>query len=237
MKTRLMMVATAVALLLGMSHVAAHADVDDGAGSGSRVAVLAGAFAQPERTMQQLHGSVCAAPNTCEPLYYLNLGTLGPTIGQASLDDGVTKLDQWIRTTPGPKIVFGHSLGASVIYRWLRQHSFDPSAPPPSELRFITTGAPERRGTGYVWTDPEGKNQYRAREGFGIPANTPYRVVDVCRKWDGFCYFIPGDQRSLDGQMSKRHTDYSDIDLNDPANQVDVEGNVTEVLVPTPGLG
>lgn len=237
MKARLTILATAVALLLGTPHVAAHADVDDGAGTGSRVAVLAGAFAQPERTMQQLRGSVCAPPNICEPLYYMNLGQLGPTIGQASLDDGVTKLDQWIRTTPGAKIVFGHSLGASVIYRWLRQHSFDPSAPPPSELRFITTGAPERRGTGYVWTDPEGKNQYRASEGFGIPANTPYRVVDVCRKWDGFCFFIPGDQRSLDGQMSKRHTDYSDIDLNDPANQVDVEGNVTEVLVPTPGLG
>ncbi len=62
MKARLTILATAVALLLGTPHVAAHADVDDGAGSGSRVAVLAGAFAQPERTMQQLRGSVCAPP-------------------------------------------------------------------------------------------------------------------------------------------------------------------------------
>ncbi|AFM18936.1 putative esterase of the alpha/beta hydrolase fold protein [Mycolicibacterium chubuense NBB4] len=237
MRARLTILAAVVTALVGTSPATAHAEVDDGAGTGARVAVLAGAFDKPERTMQQLHGSLCAPPNVCEPLNYMNLGNLGPTIGGASLDDGDAKLDQWVRSTPGKKVVFGHSLGSSVIFKWLREHSFDPSAPPPSDLSFVTTGAPERRGTGYVWTDPEGKNRWRAGQGFGIPANTPYKVVDICRKWDGFCYFIPGDQRSIDGQMSKRHTDYSQIDVNDPANQVNVEGNVTEVLVPTPGLG
>ncbi|KRE28963.1 hypothetical protein ASG82_04340 [Mycobacterium sp. Soil538] len=237
MRERLLLVPTVVALLTGILCPTAQADVDDGAASGARVAVLAGALDKPERTMQQLHGSLCAPPNVCEPLNYMNVGLLGPAIGQASLDDGVTRLDQWIRNTPGPKIVFGHSLGSNVINRWLRQHSFDPTAPPPSELRFVTTGAPERRGTGFVYTDPEGKNRWRAAQGFGIPADTPYRVVDICRKWDGFCYYIPGDQRSIDGQASKRHTDYSDINIDDPANEVSVEGNITEVLVPTPGLG
>jgi len=237
MRARLITISSTVAILMGLFTPAAHADVDDGAGTGARVAVLAGALDKPERTMQQLHGSLCAPPNVCEPLNYMNVGLLGPAIGQASLDDGVAKLDAWVRNTPGPKVVFGHSLGSNVIYRWLRQFSFDPTAPPPSELRFVTTGAPERRGTGYVYTDPEGKNRWRAGQGFGIPENTPYHVVDICRKWDGFCFFIPGDQRSVDGQMSKRHTDYSDIDVNDPANEVTVDGNVTEVLVPTPGLG
>ena len=237
MRPRLVILATVMMALCGVTPAIAHADVDDGAGSGARVAVLAGALDNPGRTMQQLHGSLCAPPNVCEPLNYLNVGLAGPAIGQASLDDGVAKLDGWIRNTPGPKIVFGHSLGSNVINRWLRQFSFDPTAPPPSELRFVTTGSPERAGTGFVYTDPEGKNRWRAPQGFGIPPNTPYKVVDICRKWDGFCYYIPGDERSIDGQMSKRHTDYSDINLNDPANQVSVNGNITEVLVPTPGLG
>ena len=185
--------------------------------------------------MRQLQGKPCAAPNVCEPVYFMNPGSfLGGNIGLMSLNDGVEKLDSWIRATPGKKMAFGHSLGASVIYKWLRLYSSDKTAPPPNELSFITSGAPERRGTGYVYTDPKGMYDYRAHEGFGIPADTPYRVVDVCRKWDGWCYWIPGDQRSETG-MNQLHIDYTQIDVNDPANEIAVEGNVTYVLVPTPG--
>ena len=49
--------------------------------------------------MQQLRGSVCAPPNICEPLYYMNLGQLGPTIGQASLDDALKVIEE--HTTRG----------------------------------------------------------------------------------------------------------------------------------------
>ncbi len=235
--TRLTIVVIAVTMLFVMSPAKAHAEVDYGVGSGARVGALAGAFSPPQSTMRQLQGKPCAAPNVCEPVNYANYGSfLGGDLGLISLNDGVDKLDHWIRTTPGPKIAFGASLGASVIYKWLRLRSFDETAPPPSELSFITDGAPERRGTGYVYADPSGMYDYRANEGFGIPADTPYRVVDVCRKWDGWCYWIPGDQRSENGR-NQLHIDYTQIDVNDPTNEISVEGNVTYVLVPTPGWG
>ncbi|MET0901360.1 MAG: PE-PPE domain-containing protein [Mycobacterium sp.] len=237
MMTRLASVAVAVTMLFGMSQASAHAEIDYGAGSGARVAALPGAFSSPQATMRQLQGRPCAPPNVCEPVTFANYGSfLGGNMGLLSLNDGVAKLDHWIRTTPGRKIAFGASLGASVVYKWLRLYSADATAPPPSELSFITDGAPERRGTGYVYSDPKGMYDYRKQEGFGIPAGTPYRVVDVCRKWDGWCYWIPGDQRSENG-MNQLHIDYSQIDVNDPANEVVVEGNVTYVLVPTPGWG
>ena len=75
--------------------------------------------------------------------------------------------------TPGKKIAMGHSLGASVIYSWLRKHSNDPSAPPPSELSFITMGTPEHVPTGYIYNGPnQSMYDYRRAQGFGIPANT-----------------------------------------------------------------
>lgn len=234
---RLAIAAMVAATVFALTPPTAHADVDYGMGSGARVAALAGAFGTPQVTMRQLQGKVCAAPNVCEPVYYFNPGSfLGGNMGLMSLNDGVAKLDQWIRSTPGTKIAYGHSLGSSVIYKWLRLHSFDPSAPPPGELSFITSGAPERRGTGYVYTDPTGLYDYRRQEGFGIPADTPYRVVDVCRKWDGWCYWIPGDGRCESGR-NLLHIDYTMIDINDPAMEVSVEGNVTYVLAPTPGWG
>lgn len=237
MMTRLPILVVAGAMLLSMTPAPARADVDYGVGSGSQVAALAGAFGTPNATMRQLQGRPCAAPNICQPVYYLNPGSfLGGTIGLMSLNDGVEKLDHWIRATPGRKIAFGHSLGASVIYKWLRLHSSDSTAPPPNELSFITIGAPERRGTGYVYADPDGMYDYRAQEGFGIPDGTPYRVVDVCRKWDGWCYWIPGDKRSENGK-NQLHIDYTQVDVDDPANEINVVGNVTYVLVPTPGWG
>ena len=235
MKRRVAVVAAAMAMAFGITPAPAFAEIEDGSGTGARVGVLPGAFGLPQMAMGLLQGEPCAAPNVCDPIYYFNPGSfLGGDLGLQSLNDGEQKLDAWIRNTPGKKIAMGHSLGASVIYKWLRDHSNDPTAPPPSELSFITMGTPEHRGTGLVYSDPTGMYNYRKDLGYGIPADTPYKVVDVCRQWDGWCYWIPGDDRSKKGQNSL-HLQYDSIDLDDPANQVDVEGNITYVLVPTPG--
>jgi len=233
---RLAMIAFAVTMLFGMAPATAQADVDYGVGSGAQVAVLPGAFGLPEMEFPFLNGKVCAAPNTCVPIYYMNTAEfLGTDLAVQSMDDGLAKLDQWIRSTPGKKIAMGHSLGASVIYKWLRLYSHDPTAPPPSELSFITMGTPEHRPTGLAYTDPTGMYDYRRSEGFGIPADTPYHVTDVCRKWDGYCYWIPGAADTSEKGKSAIHIDYTKVNLDDPANQVSVNGNITEVLVPTPG--
>ncbi len=236
MTKRLAMIVFAVMMVFASSPAVATADVDYGVGSGASVGVLPGAFGLPEMAFPFLEGKPCAAPNHCDPIYYLNPAEfLGQALAVQSMDDGLAKLEQWIAKTPGKKIAMGHSLGASVIYKWLRVHSHDPSAPPPSELSFITMGTPEHQPTGLVYSDPTGMYKYRRDQGFGIPADTPYHVVDVCRKWDGYCYWIPGQSDLSEKGKSAIHIDYTKVDLDDPANQVTVNGNITEVLVPTPG--
>lgn len=213
-----------------------RAPIELGIGSGAHVGVVAGAFGSPQAVSEYLRGALCAAPNVCVPINYSpnTAEFLGPTSAAQGMDNGVQKLDEWIRSTPGKKIVLGHSFGSAIIYRWLREHWNDPTAPPPSELSFITLASTERSVTGYAYTDPNGMYNYRKAQGFGIPADTPYQVVDGCRKWDGWCYWIPGDSRSARGQ-NELHLAYGNVDLNDPANQVTVRGNVIEVLIPTPG--
>lgn len=233
MTRRLAVLVAVMTMLLGISPPA-HADIDYGAGSGAHVAALPGAFGLATWATGFLQGTVCAAPNVCDPIQYYNVGDfLGGEIGMQSLNDGEQKLQDWMSRTPGKKIAMGHSQGALVIYKWLRDHSSDPSAPPPSELSFISLASSERKGTGYALYDPTGMYAARKQYGMGLPANTGYQVTDVCIKWDGWCYWVPGDERSKKGQ-STLHLDYGNVDVNNPANQVDVEGNVTYVLVPPP---
>ena len=212
------------------------ATIDYGAGSGARVAVIAGVLGSPTAVMKQLKGSVCASPNKCDPIYYFAVGDfLGPLFGRWSIDDGVSKLDAWIRATPGPKIAMGHSFGAVIITSWLRKYGSDPTAPSPAELSFITLASPENRGSAYAYSGRSAMFDYRIQDGLGIPADTRYRVVDSCRKWDGWCDWHPDNVSTSQWGMFWLHTDYTNLNLNDPANDVVVRGNVTYVLLPTPG--
>ncbi len=221
--------------VLSLKAGQAHATIDLGIKSGATVAMIPGAFGKGQAVFAYLKGALCAAPNVCVPISYMNTGEfLGQDLAAKSMDDGVLQLDAWIRSTPGKKIVMGHSLGSAIIYRWLRQYSNDPTAPPPSELSFITLGSSERSVTGLAYTDPNNMYAYRRAAGFDIPADTPYHVVDGCVKWDGYCYWIPGDSRSARGQ-NELHLTYGNFDLNDPQNEVVVTGNITRVLIPTPG--
>lgn len=234
MTRRLAILAAVVTMLLGISPPPANAYIDIGVGSGARVAALPGAFGLADWATSLLGGRLCAAPNVCDPIQYYNIGDFfGEPGGMQSLNDGEQKIQDWLHNNPGKKIVMGHSQGANVIYKWLRDHSFDPDAPPPSELSFVTLAAAERKDTGYAWFDPTGMYAGRKQLGMGLPANTPYKVTDGCIKWDGYCYWVPGDERSKKGQ-STLHLQYGDVDLNSPANQVTQEGNVTYVLIPPP---
>ena len=219
----------AALMLAVVTAIAPPAKAQDGA----TVANLAGAWSSPYFTMKHLRGAHCAPPNRCIPLDYSNF-PIGP--GRSSIDSGVTSIDNFVRTTPGPKVVVGASLGALAIYAWLRQYSHDPTAPPPNELRFITIASPERKDTGRVWSYSEEarRDKYGNHSGIGMPLDTPYNVIDVCREWDGWCYWIPGDKRSERG-ASQLHVDYRMVDINDPNNIVATDGNVRWVLNPTPG--
>ena len=138
-------------------------------------------------------------------------------------------------TPASPKIAMGHSFGAVIITSWLRKYGSDPTAPSPAELSFITLASPENRSSAYAYSGRSAMFDYRVQDGLGIPADTRYRVVDTCRKWDGWCDWHPDNISTSQWGMFWLHTDYTNLNLNDPANDVVVKGNVTYVLLPTPG--
>ena len=149
-----------------------------------------------------------------------------------SISDGVLNLDAALRTTPGQKIVLAQSQGAQVASRWMREHAGDPAAPRPSELTFVLTGNPLRSdGGGYII----GRTEVGGTTGLPTPTDTPWHIIDVARRYDGWADW-PVDQDNetaiKNAKMGKRklHTKYSKVDINDPRSTVWTRGNTTYVL-------
>ena len=207
------------AIAVAPAHSAAKPAPVPGPG-GARVATLEGLFMPVGVTRRQLSGEPCAYPNVCESVVYSNTGS------KASYNDGVAKLDAWIRRTPGKKMVYGYSLGASVADAWLRKFNADPTTPPAADLSFLLGGNPDRAVTGTAIVNPS-KN-YGNGTGVGHPVDVKYPVTDVCKKWDSVCYLIRGDWRS----SFLVHLSYGNAKLNDPRNIVQVVGNTRYVLIP-----
>lgn len=159
------------------------------------------------------------------------------SLGPRSIDRGVAELDRMLKSTPGPKIVLAHSQGAQVASRWMREHANDPDAPGPDELTFILTGNPARAGSGAVLTQTMGKH---TREADGSPArptplDTPWSIVDVARRYDGFADSVQdrGNSAAARNAMLGKlliHPHYENVDLDDPGNTIWQDGNTSFVL-------
>lgn len=152
--------------------------------------------------------------------------SLDPSAGdnpRASIYVGATALDKLIRSTPGPKIVFGYSQGAQVAGTWMRRFAHLPDAPSPDELSFLLIGNPERRYGQQPWTKKQ------------TPDNTQYRVRDVSRKNDNWADYNPKvhGTNKIVALFGSIHTNYWNTDPYGPkAEVVRVEGNTTYVIVP-----
>jgi pimeloyl-ACP methyl ester carboxylesterase len=173
----------------------------------------------------ELQGAVCQSPNTCTPVIYV---PFIDSTGVAALQNAITT------TSAGKIIVFGYSDGAAVTQAWLAQHLNDPNAPSPQVLSFVVIGNPTRAFGGLnvatggpIWPQSEYQvidiaQQYDAIGDYPNNTASPYYLLAVINAWLGF--------------LSKPHLDYTQVNINDPANAVWTVGNITYVLTPTPDL-
>ncbi|MGY4709899.1 PE-PPE domain-containing protein [Mycolicibacterium sp. CBM1] len=127
-----------------------------------------------------------------------------------------------------------------MIYEDLRRWAADPAtAPDPARVSWVSIGNPENRYGG--------KRPKSAAAPDWLPADTAYPGTEVIRQYDGWADW-PDDPRNLlavanaVAGMFSVHSNYRQVDLNDPANvhytpEVDGQpGNVTYAWVPTKTL-
>lgn len=157
------------------------------------------------------------------------------SLARDSIDLGVSALDALIHSTPGPKLVFGHSQGAQVASRWLRAHADDSDAPPAEELSFLFIGNPLRKYGGFIVGRPE------VGGAIGVPTrnDTRYAVTDITLQYDGWADYPtgPGElaaRNALQGKFARHSRGYFDADADDPNRKTYQENTTTYVLLPAP---
>lgn len=146
-------------------------------------------------------------------------------------------------------IVIGHSRGSQIIYKWLRETG-PSSSVDPTKILFISGGNPERKYNGATAVDPDGHPAtYPGTQpwgnGYGVPVNTPYTVLDIARQYDQWADH-PGDLSNSAAHTlangSGVHTAYGaapELGADGyPANWnewtvVAAEGNITYIVSPT----
>lgn len=149
-----------------------------------------------------------------------------------SIPRGVAALDAMIRSTSGPIIVLAQSQGAQVVAEWIEQHKDDEDLPGEDELMFIVTGNPLRaNGGGYLI----GRPVVSGGNGVPFPTDSPWRVIDFARRYDGFADWPTDESNKLAVDnartgMGIRHTRYDQVALFDQSHTVWSEGNITYVL-------
>lgn len=197
------------------------------------VFTLAGAFAAgPGYLTSALKGTITDG-NTVVPILYPNW-----TIFESQVATGAQMLDSAITSTSGPKVCFGHSLGAVVCSNWLKNYG-PTSSVPGSDLSFVLIGNSVRKYGGELSASGLG---FFFPNSYPIPAGTPYTVKDFTRQYDGFA-----DIPQFSGNASQNvwaflnsisgeggvHPYYNDVTLDDAANSWYVEGNVHFGWAPT----
>jgi hypothetical protein len=153
---------------------------------------------------------------------------------------GMNNLDAAMRAQTGPFKVYGHSFGARIAAKWLRELA-PTSTVPTANVTLYLTGNMERKyngaamipGTRYLGA-PIPTPAYG---GIGIPDNTRYTTIDLARQYDFFAD-QPNDQGNTNAVNNANagqgvHSNYSLISFNDPQNISWTEGNITYKLSPT----
>jgi PE-PPE domain len=204
------------------------------------VLTLAGAFSSSADVPPQLRGEITSG-NTVTPVLYRNSDVLGWLFGDHTrpeyIADGVQKLNVAINTTPGPKVVFGDSLGAVVAQYWLAQYGRT-STVPADQLRFVLIGNSIRKYGGQLRSRPDHLAVANAVQVPGIR----YQVLDIARQWDIYADYpsnttsrwysdAVNNAKAGDRSPYRLHATYENVDPDPdaPGNTKLVEGNWTYV--------
>lgn len=178
-----------------------------------------------------LNGYARTDGHTFKRVWYPNIPS------KANAERGVKLLDAALKKTNGPKIVFGHSMGAQVAAKWLRDIG---SGVPVDDVSFLLCGNPERKyGGATVVPEPPvfyGITAKPSYGGCGIPADTPYNVIDYARQYDFFADYPNTAHPSADAKSNasqRIHCDYFRVALFDADVRSHTEGSVTYKLKPT----
>jgi hypothetical protein len=164
------------------------------------------------------------------PPYTMRVIDYPRDLARDSIPTGVANLDAAIRSTSGTMIVLAYSQGAQVASEWMRRHAKDPSAPGPDRLTFVLFGNPLRASGGVEVGHPTDRST-----GLATPTDTPWHIVDIARRYDGFAD-SPTDKsnseavRNADLGKLFIHTHYERVDLADSSLVVWNRGNTTFVL-------
>jgi PE-PPE domain len=162
-------------------------------------------------TQQQLGGTLCPCVKIPYPADGLHNAQGVAAIAKTPLQSGDT--------------VLGFSLGSQVIALYLAQHT------PPPGVRFVLLG------------DTPTHNSQVAFLGQGVPANVADQVILVARQYDGWSDY-PMTMASPNFSLSWRNAqmggalihDYVNARLDNSANVVTTQGNITGILIPTQHL-
>ncbi|TRW81525.1 PE-PPE domain-containing protein [Mycolicibacterium sp. 018/SC-01/001] len=193
--------------------------------TGGTVLALPGADLHVKNDMdEEFRGDFSRPPYTMKVVDYPR------NLALDSIPTGVANIDAAIRATPGTIIVLAYSQGAQVASEWMRQHAQDPTVPGPDRLTFVLFGNPLRASGGSKVGDPTLRTT-----GLATPTDTPWHIVDVARRYDGFAD-SPTDKNNTEAVRNADlgklfiHPHYEGVDLNDPSLQVWHRGNTTFVL-------
>jgi pimeloyl-ACP methyl ester carboxylesterase len=197
------------------------------------VCCLAGAFGQPQQVEVMLGGSVTRS-NTVVYLEYFN-----DYLTEVCVTNGAAVLDAALRSATGQNIVLAHSLGAVVCSYWLANYA-PHTGVSPANVRFILLGNSVRPYGGWCL-------YYRWFRNVTIPTDTPFKVTDFARQYDGWADFVPGAfgsppaiapvnyqgiQNAYAGQGSV-HPNYVYSSLTNPKNISFGVGNIEYIWEPT----
>ena len=178
---------------------------------------------------KQYGGMFAKAPYTMVALNY------SAAWNKTSITEGVQMLDAALASTPGDIIVMGHSEGAQVASRWMRTYANDPTrAALASRVTFLLSGNPLRSSQGGGGQMIGGWENDGTRA-LPTPTTTPWPIIDVARRWDGWADWPADTSNSIAVRNAKIgmvavHTNYNNVNIYDPANTVWHDGNTTYVL-------
>jgi hypothetical protein len=162
----------------------------------------------------------------------------------ASVRQGTDALDSFVRHSSGPITVVGTSQGAVVINYEKRR--LMAQADRPDDITFVTIGDPTNSDGGLFAKIPRVYIPVLDLTITGPPPETAYDTVEIVREYDGYADFpdrplnVLADLNALAGTVYI-HSDYSGVDLDNPANVVtenknSLGGTTTHILAPTKNL-